>query len=136
MKTALLFFAVLLVAALALPLLSMLLRLILTALVALPLLAVSLIAGIGYISLALAALVLVALYQSGLHLGWAIAIALCIGLGSALTLLTALWHELSQKVRAWSQNRAKNRPSPAGGVRGGEGVTIINEATPPKGTPQ
>lgn len=135
MKTALLIFAVLLVAALALPLLGMLLRLLITTIVGVAMLAVSLIAGIGYISLALAAIVLVALYQSGLHLGWAIVIALCIGLGSALTLMRALWRELSRKARAWSQNRAPN-PSPAswGGI--GEGETITNEATIEKGTPQ
>ncbi len=107
MKTTLLILAALVVLAIALPLIAALARLLLAVVVGVFMLLLSVIAGIGYISLAIAGIALVVLYQlwGAANIGWALAVALLIGLGSMLALFSALGHTLTTRIRAWRQPR-------------------------------
>lgn len=119
MKIALLILAVLVVAAIILPIIGILLRLLLTAIAGVLLVCLSLVTGVGYIALAVVGITLAVLYQvwGAANIGWAIALAGLFGLLTFLGLLRGLAvNTLSRfaAIRHW-WHRPQKRQQPTNG---------------------
>lgn len=119
MNTVLLILAILVVAAIILPLIGILLRLVFTAIAGVLMLCLSVVAGVGFIALAIAGITLAVLHQvwGAANIGWAIALAGLFGLLTFLGLLRGLAVNTLGRFAAIRQwwDRPQKRQQPTNG---------------------